>query len=215
MQVVNAVLSDKIYYDDEIVLTYNINYPQFISNKCPKNLTKLNAFYKENAEIFEQYCRDTLFTEAVEQYHEMKENNFPFHPYEAIVEYKVTYLTCQFIGLYFDKYIYTGGAHGNTVRHSDTWNLSTGRTMNISEYFPDKPNYIDEILSFIVDEITDQLKDPDLKGTYFETYPQDVYDTWNEDDFYLTPSGIVVYFQQYAIAPYSSGILEFLIPFKS
>ena len=85
--------------------------------------------------------------------------------------------------------------------------------MNISEYFPDKPNYIDEILSFIVDEITDQLKDPDLKGTYFETYPQDVYDTWNEDDFYLTPSGIVVYFQQYAIEPYSSGILEFLIPF--
>lgn len=215
MQVVNAVLSDKICYDDEVVLTYNINYPQFFSNKCPKNLTKLNAFYKENAEIFEQYCRDTLFTEAVEQYHEMKENNFPFHPYEAIVEYKVTYLTCQFISLYFDKYIYTGGAHGNTVRHSDTWNLNTGRTMDISEYFPDNPNYIDDILSFVVDEITTQLKDPERMGTYFETYPQDVYNSWNEDDFYLTPSGIVVYFQQYAIAPYSSGILEFLIPFKS
>lgn len=215
MQVVNAVLSDEIRYDDEIILTYEINYPQFFSKKCPKNLNKLNAFYKENAEIFEQYCRDTLFTEAVEQYYEMKKNGFPFHPYEAIVKYKVTYLTCQFISLYFDKYIYTGGAHGNTVRHSDSWNLNTGKMINISEYFPDNPNYIDDILAFVIDEITNELKDPEAKWKYFETYGQDVYNTWNEDDFYLTPSGIVVYFQQYAIAPYSSGILEFLIPFKS
>ena len=215
MQVVTAILSDKIYYDDEIVLTYKIDYPQFYSNKCPKNLNKLNAFYKENAEIFEQYCRDTLFVEAVEQYHELKKNNYPFHPYEAIVTFKTTYLTCRFISLYFDQYIFSGGAHGNTVRHSDTWNLTTGRLMNISEYFPGNPNYKEDILAFVIDEIRQQSQDPDLKGTYFDTYPQDVYNTWNEDDFYLTPSGIVVYFQQYAIAPYSSGILEFLIPFKS
>lgn len=215
MQVVNAVLSDKIYYDDEIVLTYKINYPQFYSNKCPKYLNRLNAFYKENAEIFEQYCRDTLFAEAVELYHEMKKNGYPFHPYEAIVNYKITYLTCHCVSLYFDKYLYTGGAHGNTVRHSDTWNLNTGRTMNINEYFPNNPNYKNDILTFIVDEISEQLKDPNMEGKYFETYQQDVYNTWNEDNFYITPSGIVVYFQQYDIGPYSSGILEFLIPFAS
>ncbi|WP_066714693.1 DUF3298 and DUF4163 domain-containing protein [Clostridium sp. Marseille-P299] len=215
MQVVNAVLSDKIYYDDEIVLTYKINYPQFFSNKCQRNLSTLNAFYKENAEIFEQYCRDTLFTEAVDQYHELKKNDYPFHPYEAIVDYKTTYLSCQFISLYFDKYIYTGGAHGNTIRHSDTWNLSTGKTMHISEYFPMNENYKNDILTFIIDEITNQLKNPESKGKYFDTYQQDVHNTWNEDNFYLTPAGIVVYFQQYDIAPYSSGIIEFLIPFKS
>ncbi|MFU2363539.1 MAG: RsiV family protein, partial [Clostridiales bacterium] len=36
-------------------------------------------------------------------------------------------------------------------------------------------------------------------------------ETINFDSYYLTPKGIVIYFQQYDIAPYSSGLPEFLI----
>ena len=33
-------------------------------------------------------------------------------------------------------------------------------------------------------------------------------------NFFLVPDGIIIYYQQYDIAPYAAGIPEFLIPFS-
>jgi hypothetical protein len=33
------------------------------------------------------------------------------------------------------------------------------------------------------------------------------------NNFYLTKEGVVIYFQQYDIAPYSSGLPTFVIPY--
>lgn len=215
MQATNNLLSDTLTYNNEQVLSYKINYPQFSTNKYTNFIGKLNNYYKENASIFEKYIRDTLYPEAVEQYKYSKENNYPIIPYEAIMNYNITYLTDNFISLYFDKYIFTGGAHGNTTRFSDTWNVCKRSIMQLSDFFPHNPNYKEDIITFIIDDIQERLKDPNLQGTYFDTYQQDVYNTFNEDNFYVTPTGLVVFFQQYDIAPYSSGIQEFLIPYSS
>ncbi|WP_312370668.1 DUF3298 and DUF4163 domain-containing protein [Lachnoclostridium sp.] len=215
MEVTNILLSDTLFYNNEQVLSYKINYPQFITNKCTNFIEKLNNYYKENALIFEKYCRDTLFSEAVELYKYSKENNYPIISYEAVMNYSITYLTDCYISLYFDKYIYTGGAHGNTKRSSDTWDVYKGCRMQLSDFFPHNPNFKKDIITFITNDISERLKDPNLQGTFFDTYKQDVNNTFNEDNFYMTPTGIVVYFQQYDIAPYSSGIQEFLIPYCS
>ena len=44
-------------------------------------------------------------------------------------------------------------------------------------------------------------------------YEKNVEQYFNPEHFYLKPAGLVVYFQQYEIAPYSSGIPEFTIPY--
>ncbi len=54
-------------------------------------------------------------------------------------------------------------------------------------------------------------KDP---SGYFDNYPPLVAGTFNKNSFYCTDEGIVVYFQQYDIAPYSSGIPEFPLPYS-
>ncbi|ABX43591.1 DUF3298 and DUF4163 domain-containing protein [Lachnoclostridium phytofermentans] len=215
MQATNILLSDTLFYNNEQVLSYKINYPQFITSNCTSFIGKLNNYYKENALKFEKYCRDTLFPETVEQYKYAKENNYPIIPYEAVMNYNITYLTDCYISLYFDKYIFTGGAHGNTTRFSDTWDVCKGCIMQLSDFFPHNPNFKDDIITFIIDDISERLKNPNLQGTYFDTYKQDVHNTFHEGNFYMTPNGIVVFFQQYDIAPYSSGIQEFLIPYCS
>ena len=48
----------------------------------------------------------------------------------------------------------------------------------------------------------------------FDDYPELLRSTFQAGNFYLTPEGIVIYYQQYDIAPYSSGITEFLLPFS-
>lgn len=38
-------------------------------------------------------------------------------------------------------------------------------------------------------------------------------DTFNDDNFFTTPAGVTVFYQQYDIAPYASGIVEFTVPY--
>ncbi|HWQ73960.1 MAG TPA: RsiV family protein, partial [Syntrophomonas sp.] len=45
-------------------------------------------------------------------------------------------------------------------------------------------------------------------------YEELVEQTFDVNNFYCTPQGVVVYFQQYDIAPYASGIREFLLPYN-
>jgi hypothetical protein len=111
------------------------------------------------------------------------------------------------LSLYFDQYEYTGGAHGNTVRYSLTWNWERYNKIKLSQLFRCSLEYKAYIFRRVKAQI---LKEPDI---YFPEYEKLIVETFNEESFYCTPKGIVVYYQQYDIAPYSSGIREFLIPY--
>jgi len=144
---------------------------------------------------------------AIEQYKGDIENNFPVRVFEVLLVYKITYLESCIISLYFDTYEYTGGAHGNTIRDSQTWNLKNFGRIKLCQIFRCPPYYKAYILKFVEDKIK---RNPDI---YFEDYKKLIVETFNENNFYCTPKGIVSYYQQYDIAPYSSGIREFLIPY--
>ena len=124
----------------------------------------------------------------------------------------MTYNDGCFVSLYFDQYEFTGGAHGSTRRTSQTWDFETGRQLGLGSFYPDHPDYIRDIQSWIEYEIAGRLKSE--PSTYFEDYPELLRSTFQAGNFYLTPQGIVVYYQQYDIAPYSTGITEFLLPFS-
>lgn len=53
-----------------------------------------------------------------------------------------------------------------------------------------------------------------LDAPYYEDYPALLYSAFHADSFFLTQDGVVIYYQQYDIAPYGAGIPEFLIPFS-
>ena len=203
------VIEDDMKYNGETVLTYKIEYPEFKSSQYQMSIVAINTFYKKKALEYQNYCKNELFKTAVEQYKDDIENNFPVHVFEALVVYKLTYNMACIISLYFDKYEYTGGAHGNTVRYSQTWNLQKYSKITLSQLFNCSLDYKEYILRQVEEQIK---KDPSI---YFDEYEKLIAETFNEDSFYCTPQGIVVYYQQYEIAPYSSGIREFLIPYTN
>jgi len=49
-------------------------------------------------------------------------------------------------------------------------------------------------------------------GTYFDDYKTLLHNTFRINNFYLEPGKLVIYFQQYDIAPYSTGLPEFYFP---
>ncbi len=202
------VMAEEMKYEGVTVLNYRIEYPEFIADRYKKSIKAINQFYRSEALALENNFRTKLYQMAVDQYLYDVENGFPVRVFEALQTFESTYNEACIISLYFDNYQYTGGAHGLTIRTSQTWNLRTGQMIKLKELYKCAGDY----RRYIKDKIIEMIRaNPEL---YFENYEELVEQTFNINSFYCTPQGVVIYFQQYDIAPYSSGIREFLLPYN-
>lgn len=197
-------------YNNTDVLKLTINYPII-------RLRNSFAELKINNQILcevNSYLRHTdyLYGLAVNSYNQSQDNDYPFHMYEAYMEYTITYNDNCFLSTYVDKYEFTGGAHGSTVRSSNTWELNRGTEIPLYAYFKPGTDYRQILTDEIIKQANSNLaKNP---GIYFEDYRDLIISNFDENSYYLTQDGIVIYYQQYYIAPYSTGIVEFTIPYE-
>jgi len=148
---------------------------------------------------------------AMVEYEYSMANNFPIRLFEAYVDFFVTYNQNCAISLYFDQYEYAGGAHGLTLRYSDTWNLQKSKRIDLNELFPHKSNYKEYIIDLINQQIGIEIANGN--NPYFENYSQLINENFKANSFYLTKEGVAIYFQQYDIAPYATGLPTFVIPY--
>lgn len=204
-----VVICDELNYNGVTLVTYKIEYPELCSSRYQTCLPVVNEFYKNRALKFRRYCETELFDMAVEQYKGDIENGYPVRVFEALIIFKITYLCSRIMSIYSDKYEYTGGAHGNTFRESETWNLRSCKLLELSQLVCCPPDYKSFILSVIEEKISCE---PDY---YFENYKELISKTFDEKNYYCKSECLVVYYQLYDIAPYSSGIREFSMPYSA
>lgn len=189
-----------------------ISYPRIMLRKNPNAQNKINRQIQKQFNGFYDYSSNYLYQQAVEAYRFAMENGFPFNPYDAVMQYEISYNGHCHLSLYRDQYEYTGGAHGNTIRASDNWNLINGYTIPLSSLFPPEQDYSEFLIEQIIQQADQKMQeDP---GIYFEDYQNLIMQYFNEKSFYLTSSGVAIYYQQYEIAPYSTGIVVFTIPYE-
>ncbi|HAN20998.1 MAG TPA: hypothetical protein DCP51_04905 [Clostridiales bacterium] len=201
----NIVISDVLEYNGVSVLTYKIEYPEFVSELYQMSLVVINKYYKTKALEFENYCKTELYNTIITIYKTQLEQGIQIPNFEALLEYKITYLSLCIISLYSDRYEFVGGSHGLTTRDSQTWNLQKSDIIQLNELVGCPPDYKMYILKAIKDKIEQD------KTNYFEDYEKLIKEKFNENNFYCTLKGLVIYFQIYEIAPYAGGISEFLI----
>lgn len=195
-------------YDNVVVL--NTSYESFVVDIRNYKIaeSRINSYI--DRQLF-QFLKDNeynLFIEAIRVYKEAVKNGYPIRTFESLLVYQVTYNANSLLSTYRDRYDYTGGAHGITIRKSNTFNLKTGANVPLDAFFPNNFNYG----QFLIDEmIRIAKKDPSI---YFENYQELIIKYFNPKSYYLTENGIAIYYQQYEIAPYSTGIVVFEIPYE-
>lgn len=197
-------------YNTIEVLELSIKYPKIILhyNKQAENLINVHINMEVNNYIRYAKC---LYKQAIKGYTESQDNSYPFREYSAYMEYTITYNENCFLSMYFDKYEFTGGAHGSTVRASDTWELCQGTHLSLESFFEPLTDYT----RLLNDEIIKQAENiQKSQNIYFDEYKLLIIKNFDDNSFYLSPSGITIYYQQYDIAPYSTGIVEFTIPYS-
>lgn len=210
-EIVNNIFENELSYDGCVILKYKIEYPTIKNSRNRYSARRFNEYNYNRALELKEYSENELFKEAKELYQYNSENGYPIMVYEVVLNYEITYRNNSVISLYTDEYMYLGGAHGNTKRESQNWNMQTGRFIKLAELNSKNPYYIVDIFKEINNQIAIQIESGE--GQYFENYCNLVQENFKLENFYITENGIVIYFNQYEIAPYSSGIPEFLIKF--
>ena len=193
-----------MYYRDIPVFVYQINYPSFSTSCRTEAAREINEYYAAASKDLEFYCRTTLYPRAVENARYIPSNQPPFNSYELIVQYHVPYNMNCITSLYFDQYTFMGGAHGETVRKSNTWDFCSGNQLYLTDFFPRFATSPELLFNELRRQTALRLQTE--PSSYFDHYADLLEKNFHPENFYLTPGGIIIYYQQYDIAPYASGI---------
>ncbi|MDD2361358.1 MAG: DUF3298 and DUF4163 domain-containing protein [Oscillospiraceae bacterium] len=197
-------------YNKITVLSLSISRPEVMLVNNPQAQLRINSRYYAQANSFYRMTSTTLYRQAVQFYHESVKNDFPFRPFDAVMNYDITFNQACYLSSYSDRYQYTGGAHGSTLRASDTFSLKTGRRLPLSHFFQAGFNY----RGFLIGQIIKQAdRNMQSQPIYFENYRELIVQHFNPASYFLSPEGINIYYQQYEIAPYASGIIVFTVPY--
>ena len=194
-------------YGNIPVFTYHIAYPSFSTTCVLSAAQTANIYYMQLAENTEQYCRTVLYPQAVESARYITSNHPPFNRYTLDMNYQITYNSGCITSLYMDTYTYMGGAHQELERISDTWDFSTGKQLHLDDISALTPAALNGLQTSVERQTAERLKES--PGSYFEDYPYLLRNKFNQNHFFLRPGYIVIYYQQYEIAPYATGIPEF------
>lgn len=116
---------------------------------------------------------------------------------ESVVSYKVYYTDKDKLSFEVLLYEYNGGAHGMSYVSGFVYDVKTGDRLSLTRLFDYRPSEINRTIFSHAKEHEIYLFD-EFAG--IKEYPQ---------NFYLNEQGkAVLLFQQYEIAPYSSGIIR-------
>lgn len=124
------------------------------------------------------------------------------HPWEAQVDGEVMLQTPEIISLAMTSYINTGGAHGITNIRFLNFDSVTGKRLDNQDVITDRVGFESVVKTYFMDVIT---KDHNLFEPDVFILPENI--GFND-------AGIILLYNQYEIAPYSTGIIEFTIPME-
>lgn len=197
------IITDLVIKEDHEALKVDIVFPLVQGIKDKQVEEKINQIIQKDVLNF----KEILQTESEKYLQGAKEEGWEIRKYSATIYYIAHYQKDDLLSLSVFYYSYTLGAHGHTLQRAYNFNLLNGEEIFLSDILKEKENYVD----IINQEIKKQI----------ELNPQEYFSDWSvfqsiseEQPFYLIEDGIVVYFGLYEIAPYSSGLRYFKIPYS-
>lgn len=120
---------------------------------------------------------------------------------ELIANFEIKNNQRGILSLNLIVYSFTGGAHGMTTVKSLTFDTKTGKQFSLHELFKPNSPYIKDLSTIIAKDI--KKWNTVVIEPFKEIQPN--------QDFYIADTSLVIYFQLYELAPYSSGFPYFPI----
>lgn len=185
-----TVENKKIYTEDSEILT-DIQYPHIITADQSVS-DKINAVILADVEAAQKEFRDNL--------EEMAGYQSP-NRFEIYFNYNISYRKGGLLSLALTDYQYLGGAHGSDRQISHTFDLDTGKEYTLADLMESGPRY--------TEYISESIKAAIVERELAEAQLTEFVSIADDQSYYLTNKGLVVYFQRYEYFPGAAGIQEF------
>lgn len=198
--------------EGELLIDYDITYPQIKDTLNHPCLLKINEFYKNK---FDDMTRKNIAESkkmASEDFLAAIEGGYEFLPHILGNSFEVTYNNKGLLSINLIENTYWGGAHPNAYKESAVFDVNTGQKLTLGRLFALEET---EAINIVLEKVKDEIEEFGTEELFLfpdalETLPE----AYFAEDFYYDGENIVLYFQQYAIAPYASGFPEFRISIK-
>lgn len=181
----------------------SIDYPQITGSKNSSVEQKVNNFLEEE------------FKQSIAWYDEIQSDSSNYEDMNYDMQYsfetgfQVQYNSEKFVSIVLNHYQFTGGAHGNYFALGYNIRMSDGKILTLK----------DIIKSDSFDILTDECEQAILEAYQASTLLEaglfeDEIIIEDDQDFYITPTALVLQFDPYEIGPYSMGEIIAEIPFE-
>lgn len=189
-----------------------IEYPQYDSLDLPIR-QKINTsiryqLLKVIAGQIEQDANslDEVAQLFIEDYNEFSSVDFAM-PWTLEAFSKVLRANEHWFVVAIDAYVFTGGAHPNSFRTILNYDLKQGQLISLEDMVLDKAAF-----STVAESIFRREKGIEQTAS-FEQAGYFMEDFKLSTQFALTPTGLMLFYNTYEIAPYVVGVTEFEIPY--
>ena len=195
-----------------------IEFPQitFPENKAVGekiNNTISSLFAQDILGSIETQNFDSLMNRFIKDYESFKKE-FPDAPQSWSIERsgEVKLNKGNIFSIDYTEYAYTGGAHPNTFVSFKNFNLSNGDEINLDELIsPEKQAELTKISEKEFRKLKKLKPDDDLgkAGYWFENNNFEL-----NDNFLITDTSLIFYYNNYEITAYAFGPTELTIPYS-
>lgn len=197
-------------YRGQPVLLMSLQRPSFPETG---KSARLERYFAHTAQLWINRWKEHLFPAACSSLAESLESGSTFRPWRTELNYTVTYWHDPVFSLHLDVTETGDAPKPNLVCMGETWDCSTGYPRSLRSFIPEKAlTWRKKILASLKDQADQQISsgesllDPECKQIMDRTF--------DPDRFYLTESGISIFYPLYILGPYAEGIPVFTFPFS-
>lgn len=116
------------------------------------------------------------------------------------------------LSLVYEEYTYLGGAHGGSFRFATNYDSQTGNRILLEDLMVDPASFT----QFCTNKMIEMSTGPRYENgeIWFEDYKENIPALVSDGSWYFSDEGLVFIANEYALAPYAAGIIEFTIPYS-
>ena len=200
--VLPRIRSRKLSYqpsrDGVLLLDGEIRYPRIAAAQAPNAGSQMSARCHLDAVEYLLFLQSQGYDAAQTVW----KQKGPL-PLSARQGFSVTYLGLERMSLVFQR---TESWQSGPQQLGRTFCLRTGRLLALHDLYTGR--YADSIYEYILDEIQRE------ESSYYENYKVNARKHLQEENYFLTPQGVALFYPPDTIAPEEKGVLHFTIPYS-
>lgn len=204
IEISDITANESFKYPNGGTVTLSIQAPKLVSETYGENADVFNSLIATEIESVKNEYAKAIAEEHSDDELESDKNR------EFTLTYEVKKSSDGVVSVLLSYHTYLGGAHGNTFYKAVNFDLNSAMSVDM-QYVTGAPS--EEYLPFIRNYIINKMKN-EPEETYFSTEEDVITDRSIQEQFFITESGVTVFFQEYEIASFAAGVQMFEIPYN-